>query len=269
MDIRLSSSDYSCGIFDSAYTFPGVSVTSPRQTTCYEIEMYCEAGGVTYLNGTPYRIRRGALLCVKPGSVRFSRLPLKTYYLKIKPTSDTAPILDGLCEYFVTPETERGTDIFLSLIRSDSDGELLRHAKFLELLWWIKNESEKADRMGAVKGRGSEAAELGIAYIENHFKEKCKLEDISAYAHLSPIYFHRVFTEATGKTPYEYLTSLRLEEAKRLILTGGAPMSSIAEKCGFSSQSYFNSVFKQKMGETPREYRRRLLEGYFKSDGIF
>jgi len=269
MNINLSSADYGYGIFDSSYSFPGISVTSERQVNCYEIEMFYETGGTTYLNNTPYRIRRGAILCVKPGSVRYSQLPLKTYYLKIKATVNFAHILDGLCDYFTSSDVEHGIEIFLELIKSNDGDMLLRHVKFLEFLRWVKNESEKARRMSVVKSRGSEAAELGIAYIESHFRESCKLEDISAYAHLSPVYFHHVFTAATGKTPYEYLTALRLEEAKRLILTGGSPMSDIAEQCGFSSQSYFNAVFKQKTGETPREYRQRILEGYFKTDGIF
>ena len=269
MNINLSSTDYGCGIFDSSYSFPGVSVTAPRQVSCYEIELYYETGGVTYLNNTPYRIRRGALLCVKPGAVRYSELPLRTYYLKINASGELASVLDNLCDYFISADAENGIELLLGLIKADDKDKLLRHAKLLEFLWWVKDQSEKAERLSVMKNKGGEAAELGISYIETHFKERCKLEDISAHAHLSPVYFHTIFTTATGKTPYEYLTNLRLEEAKRLILTGGVPMSDIAEKCGFSSQSYFNAVFKQKLGETPREYRRRLLEGYFKNDGVF
>ena len=270
MKIEFSSEDYGCGIFDSSYTFPGASVTSPRRVNCYEIEIYYESGGVTYLDGVPYRIRRGALLCVKPESVRYSELPLKTYYLKLRVDGELSRVLDGLCDYFVSTDIDSGIELFLSLLRS-SDGEdrLLCHARLLEFLSWVKNESAKAERMSVIKKRGNEAVELGIDYMEKHFRKRCSLEEIAAYAHLSPVYFHGIFRTAVGKTPYEYLTRLRIEEAKRLILTGGESMSEIAEKCGFSSQSYFNSVFKQKTGETPSAYRRRMLEGYFKSDGVF
>ena len=270
MKIEISSNDYGCGIFDSSYTFPGVSVTAPRTANCYEIELFYESGGITYLNGTPHRIRRGAVLCVKAGDVRYSELPLKTYYLKLRADKGLGDILDGLCGYFVSNDIERGIELILSLIKaSEGDDLLLRHAKLLELLAWVKNESEKAERRSGVKKRGGEAVELGIEYIENHFCSACKLEDIAAYAHLSPIYFHGIFRETVGKTPYEYITRLRIEESKRLILMGGASMSEIAEACGFSSQSYFNSVFRRQTGETPSEYRRKLLEGYFKSDGLF
>lgn len=270
MKIEFSSDDYGCGIFDSAYTFPGVSITSPRRVNCYEIEVYYESGGVTYLDEKPYRIRRGAVLCVKPDSVRYSELPLKTYYLKLRVDGELAHMLNGLCEYFVSTDIDSGIELFLSLLRaSEGEDKLLRHARLLEFLSWVRNESDKAERMSVIKNRGSEAVELGIDYMEKHFRERCSLEEIAAYAHLSPVYFHGIFRTAVGKTPYEYLTRLRIEEAKRLILTGGAAMSEISEKCGFSSQSYFNSVFKQKTGETPSAYRRRMLEGYFKSDGVF
>lgn len=270
MKIELASTDYGCGIFDSSYSFPGVSVTSKRHVNCYEIELYYESGGITYLNGKPHRIRRGAILCVKPEAVRYSELPLKTYYLKMHASGELAAVLDGLCEYFISSDIDRGIELLLALIRAN-DGEdgLLRHARLLEFLSWIRCESAKSERMSGIKNRGSEAVELGISYIENNFRGRCKLEDISDYVHLSPVYFHSIFTAAVGKTPYEYLTRLRLDESKRLILMGGLSMSEVAEQCGFSSQSYFNAVFKQKNGETPSEYRRKMLEGYFKADGIF
>ena len=270
MKIEISSKDYGCGIFDSAYTFPGVSVTSPRTANGYEIELFCESGGITYLNGTPHRIRRGAVLCVKPGSIRYSELPLKTYYLKLRADVGLCTVLDGLCDYFVSNDIERGIELIIALLEaSEGEDELMRHAKLLELLSWVAKESVKAERMSNVKDRAGEAIERGIEYMEKNFRTACKLEDIAAYAHLSPVYFHGIFHAAVGKTPYEYVTRLRIEESKRLILMGGASMSEIAEACGFSSQSYFNSVFKSKMGETPSEYRRRMLEGYFKTDGIF
>ena len=270
MKIKLSSTDYGCGIFDSSFSFPGVSITSSRNVNCYEIELYYESGGVTYLNGTPHRVRRGAVLCVKPGAVRYSELPLKTYYVKMHASGELAKALDSLCEYFVSTDIDRGIELLLALLNSsDGEDELLRHSRLLEFLSWVRGESVKAERMSVVKNRGREAVELGIDYMEKHYRERCKLEDIAASAHLSPVYFHNIFSTAVGKTPYEYLTRLRLEESKRLILMGELSMAEIAEQCGFSSQSYFNAVFKQKNGETPSEYRRRILEGYFRTDGVF
>ena len=70
--------------------------------------------------------------------------------------------------------------------------------------------------------------------------------------------FHNIFSAAVGKTPYEYLTRLRLEEAKRLILMGELSMSEIAEQCGFSSTSYFIQVFHKTAGVSPDKYRRTL-----------
>ena len=270
MKIEISSSEYVCGIFDSSYSFPGVSVTNKRDVKCYEIEFYYESGGVTYINDVPYRIRRGAILCVKPGAVRYSELPLRTYYVKLNANGSLAETLDSLSDYFISADEERGFELFFGLLNAtDKDDELLRLSRLLELLSWLRCESEKAKRLSALKHRGGEAVELGIEFMEKNFRGNCKLEDISAYAHLSAVYFHTIFTSAVGKTPYEYLTRLRIEESKRLILMGGSSMAEIAEKCGFSSQSYFNSVFKQKTGETPSGYRRRILEGYFKSGGIF
>ena len=269
MEIRLSSADCRCGIFDSSYTFPGVSVTSPRSVSCYEIELYYESGGETYLDGVPYRIKRGAVFCVKPGAVRHSRLPLKCYYVKINAEGDLAKELDSMSGYFVTCGIDRGIELFFKLLElCDGEDTLLRHARLLELLHWIKCERARSMRLGESGSRVAEAVERGIEYIEKHYKERCTLEEIAAHALLSPVYFHKTFAASVGKTPYELLTELRLAEAKKLILMGGASMAEIAERCGFSSQSYFNAVFKQKTGETPGDYRRRSQEGYFKSNGL-
>ena len=182
MDIKLSSNDYTCGIFDSSYSFPGVSVTSERGVSCYEIELYYESGGTTYYNGTPYRIRRGAVLCVKPGAVRYSELPLKTYYLKMNADGEIARVLNGLCEYFISSDVDRGIEILLSMLRAREGGDkLLCHARLFEFLSWISGESAKAERMSTIKNRGSEAVELGIGYMENNFRERCKLEDIAEF----------------------------------------------------------------------------------------
>ena len=64
------------------------------------------------------------------------------------------------------------------------------------------------------------------------------------------------------------MTRLRVEEAKRLLLTGSMSMADISEACGFSSQSYFNHSFKHRVGVTPGEYRRGVLAGYFSENAI-
>ena len=272
MHIDFSDADYTCGIFDSSHSFPGVSVTRERPVTCYEIELYTGNGGVTYVNGVPHQIRKGQVLFVKPRSVRYSELPLKTYYLKISAdVKSLEPMLDSLEEWFSVNDWEYGQRLLLAMLEARAGGNsLLCHAKLLEFLSWLSSENDRATRLrGIERQKSREAVSLAMEYMEANFREKCTLEEIAEHVHLSPVYFHGIFRRAVGKSPYEYVTRLRIEEAKRLLLTAGLSMAEISDACGFSSQSYFNHVFKGRIGITPRDYRRQMLEGYFDIHGIF
>lgn len=272
MHIDFSDADYTCGIFDSSHSFPGVTVTRERPVTSYEIELYTGNGGVTYVDGVPHQVRKGRVLFVKPGSVRYSELPLKTYYLKISARAESLrPMLDSLGEWLSVNDWEYGQRLILAMLEARAGGNsVLCHAKLLEFLSWLSEENDRATRLrGIERQKSREAVSLAMEYMETNFREKCTLEDVAEHVHLSPVYFHGIFRRAVGKSPYEYVTRLRVEEAKRLLLTAGLSMAEVSDACGFSSQSYFNHVFKAKEGLTPREYQRKMLVGYFDLNGVF
>lgn len=73
-------------------------------------------------------------------------------------------------------------------------------------------------------------------------------------------YFRRCFKEATGKTPTQYLTELRINRAKQLLSDNKMfSVSSIAENCGFSDSLYFSTCFKKHVGVSPLNYRKKRL----------
>lgn len=58
--------------------------------------------------------------------------------------------------------------------------------------------------------------------------------------------------------PYQYLLTLRVQHAQKLIKTGEYTFEEIAQYCGFSDASHFNKMFKKIMGETPGSFRNHL-----------
>ena len=78
----------------------------------------------------------------------------------------------------------------------------------------------------------------------------------------SPIYFHKLFCAATGKTPRRYILEKRIRTAREMLALGDIPLSSVAMECGFSSQSYFDFIFKKETGMTPSAYIRANNERY-------
>ncbi|NGP45549.1 AraC family transcriptional regulator [Bacillaceae bacterium SIJ1] len=94
-----------------------------------------------------------------------------------------------------------------------------------------------------------------IYYIEHHFAEPLKLEDIAKEMMLSPFYFSRLFKRTTGYTVIEYLQKFRINQAKYLLTKTNKTIGEIAEKTGFTEQSYFGKLFKRYEQQTPMEYR--------------
>ncbi|HEY8500885.1 MAG TPA: response regulator [Clostridia bacterium] len=94
-----------------------------------------------------------------------------------------------------------------------------------------------------------------IEYICSESNNDISLKTIAAEFNVSPAYLGQLFKSQTGKYFNDFLTSVRLEYCKRLIIETDMKVSDIAAQAGFSSQTYFNRIFKRVHGTSPREYR--------------
>ena len=95
-----------------------------------------------------------------------------------------------------------------------------------------------------------------LSYINTHYMENITLEDLASHVHLSRHYLVHLFRHETGKTPFEFITSTRLEQAKRLLTCTKLSISEIASQCGFESSSYFCRRFRAAFGTTPRTFKK-------------
>ncbi|WP_440642664.1 helix-turn-helix domain-containing protein [Bradyrhizobium sp. PUT101] len=82
------------------------------------------------------------------------------------------------------------------------------------------------------------------------------IADVAAECKLTPSHFARSFRRSTGVAPHEYLSRLRIEEAKRLMADTKLSLADIALICGFGDQSYFTRVFSRTIGTSPGLWRR-------------
>ncbi len=87
------------------------------------------------------------------------------------------------------------------------------------------------------------------------------IADVAAECKLTPSHFARSFRRSTGVAPHEFLSQLRIDEAKRLMLSTKLPLADIALICGFGDQSYFTRVFSRGVGKSPGAWRRARTEG--------
>lgn len=99
--------------------------------------------------------------------------------------------------------------------------------------------------------------EMVTEYIKDNIDKKIRLEQLAEIAKLSPNHFHKVFTDTLGITPNNYISNLKLKNAKNLLLTSTFNITEIAEKCGYSNISYFSTVFKKHFNISPLNFRKR------------
>ena len=95
-----------------------------------------------------------------------------------------------------------------------------------------------------------------ITYIDEHFREKIYIEELSAMINVSPDYFTKMFKESIGKTPIDYINGMKVNTAMDLLCTTEMAMTEIAESIGFCNPNYFHKIFKQYMLTSPLAYRK-------------
>ena len=101
--------------------------------------------------------------------------------------------------------------------------------------------------------------ERACEYMGEHFTERIYLDQICRHAGLSKSTLLRAFTKEKGVTPYRYLETIRINEAKKL-LSEGIPPVEAAIRTGFSDQSHFTNYFNQFIGLAPGTYREIFSE---------
>lgn len=94
-----------------------------------------------------------------------------------------------------------------------------------------------------------------LDYIYAHLEQEIKLADLAALLSMSQFHFSRLFKQAIGMTPYQYLLQQRIERAKQLLKEGDRSIMDIALMCGFNSHSHLSKQFRQLTGITPKAYR--------------
>jgi len=99
-----------------------------------------------------------------------------------------------------------------------------------------------------------------LSFIETSYQKRISLDELAKMAKMSKSSLIREFKRLTGRTPVDYLLSVRLAKAAELLTAGDATIGEAALRCGFTDGNYFARQFKRSTGLPPREYRRLAKE---------
>jgi transcriptional regulator GlxA family with amidase domain len=135
--------------------------------------------------------------------------------------------------------------------------EALLLCKLIELIVFLARQYEKIEtkdefallRIGRV-----------ISALESDFQRSWAIDSLARLAHLSASQLNRVFKQATGQTPIDYLIKLRLQQAMRLLRTSELTMTQIASRVGFDDSNYFSRQFHKVHKISPSRYRQQTRQ---------
>ena len=99
-----------------------------------------------------------------------------------------------------------------------------------------------------------------INYIDANYDKSITLAEIARVCHLSVSRLAHIFKEQMGITIIDYLTSVRIERAKQLLLATDQNCTEICFQVGYNNQSYFTRTFKELVGTTPRQFRSKNMD---------
>ncbi len=162
-------------------------------------------------------------------------------------------------------QQEQLLSIFNTMIRErrerqlDWEGALV--GSLLNLIVAISRIHHGANREDAslVGGQRHDLANAVMVYLEENFRERITLEELSQRFHASPSHLSRVFNHRLGMGIIDYINHLRVEAACAMLKSTDWAVTRVASEVGYDEVSYFFRRFKREVGSSPLEYRNRII----------
>lgn len=244
----------------------------------FEVTYYYEGRGQNIINGKSYEIKPGCAVFLTPTDyheIIVDEMMIETT-LMINPdvipdeiVSDTVAGYEAICCYVEGEERER-VETLLDMIQNEfrwkSDYGLICQKNLVSLIvaMLVRNYENAAGKNGEetprTTGKNEKIFKRAMSYILMHFTENPSLSEIAEHLGYSPCYFSRHFHEICGVSYKEYVRKLRLNHAKRLLLSCDMSVAEVGRSSGYATLQVFLSDFKKAYGETPTAFRKRYLE---------
>jgi len=129
-----------------------------------------------------------------------------------------------------------------------------QHMRFQELLVFLFEHNYQSEH----STNSTQSVEGTIRYLQDHYMHNITVKQLAQIANVSYWKYTPIFQELTGKKPLDFLTELRINRSKELLLNANLPLREIARQVGFSDEYYYNRRFRQTTGTTPKQYAKLM-----------
>lgn len=215
--------------------------------------------GQGYYNGTPVATGQGFL--IYPGhAASYWADPNDPWELLWIVSED--PNMEKLFpSYNADPHTQVFSYDFIPAVRHMCDAlemlstKVVSATALLELFLGLYKYHDKANAVKQHRPKADVYGEFAVRYIHDHYASPISVLEIAQLLGVSQPYLFRIFKNATGKAPKQYLNDYRILQAKKLLTETAMPITEIAGSVGYADALAFSKFFSAKTGLSPRSYR--------------
>lgn len=248
-----------------AYNFKGIMQKFPNHFHDYYVIGFIE-NGKRYLSckNKQYIIETGDLIVFNPGDIHtceqiddrtldYRCINIKKDVMKKITFEITGKeYLPNFMEFVLFRNELTSSLKELHLMIMDEEKNLKKDELFLFIMEQLIREYSNPVSEMTIQEASVEIKTV-CDYLENNYMENITLNQLSNLTGLSKYYLLHSFTKQKGISPYNYLQTIRIGKAKKMLEQGVAPID-VAFKTGFTDQSHFTNFFKKLIGLTPKQY---------------
>ena len=253
-----------------------------RTSTDYELDYYLGGNRQMSINGKSFTVGNGSVVFRRPVdftvssgayncytlTLDFSNKKQNLYGIYDRNRSETSmqeicnnPLIDMIPHHFISGHPSDYIKLYNKLcyniqnVNSQESNEILLN----QLLFLILSDVCHTLNHQTESNPESKILTETCKYIQENFHKNITIKELANNVSLSPSYFLKMFKKNANTTPTEYIISIRLSNAKQLLIESNLTVAQIAELCGFNDASYFSYYFRRRFGMKPSEYRLNEL----------
>ena len=253
--------------------------TTSKIDRCYKLYFPVAGGASLVLDGTEHELRAGNAYFLS--GFHFDRQScddfMDVYWIHFVPESVKVGMMMALCPpicrwdaekllwakeiycgidriFRESPQPDRQTPVETSIPLTMEVHGLIQH-----LVGDLLSKNRIADV--GVDPAAYAKMEVSIKFMDANFLESPSLEEISKLSFLAPNYFHRLFSNTFGMSPFRYMLERRMNLAKRMLSSSWLTVKEISGRCGYGSEFHFSRAFGRHFGMSPSKYRSMAHHG--------
>ncbi|WP_054955967.1 AraC family transcriptional regulator [Paenibacillus dakarensis] len=236
-----------------------------------EIIYIVEGSGEFMIGGKAYELSQGDVAVYNPGMPHEEHFrstgPFKVIYCGVDNLHIDGVPQGMLLPPYVDPVISCGkyaykVESYLSEILQECDSQVLGYETLstnllMSLITVIYRIVDVKHQFQEFKGK-NEIALRTKQFIDKNYTQSISLKDIADTLYVSQHYLSHLFKKEIGDSPFNYLISRRIEEAKRLLAESNLPVHEVASQVGYGNEKYFSMLFKKVTSQTPTSFRDQV-----------